>query len=176
MRFRSLAASLALVLGGVPGVASATVAAVAGERCADVKVRLRNLKVEAKWVKTTVAVGDTAQLKVLVTRTAEEDPVTDEGEPYPTGRPMDEPAEDVVLGTSLLVGDVYLPGREAVTDAEGRATLKIKIKGYTQPGTGTGRVYGEKTWTPPDFPSPTCRLIVYEWGALDPTSKLKVVR
>lgn len=177
MRSRSVAAVLVLVLATLSaGPAAGSVSPRSPHLCADVTVPLRNFKVEAKWQKSTVSVGDTATMKVLVTRTAEEDPVTDEGHPYPTGRPMDEPAEDVVVGMSMLVGNVFLSSAGAVTNSEGEADVKIKIKNYTRPGIGNSRVYAELVHTPPGFPSPSCRVIVFEWGKLDPAPKLKVVR
>ena len=145
-------------------------------RCSDVNVPIRNFKIEAKWAESTVSIGDTAVIQATVTRTADEDPVTDEGQPYPTGRPMDEPAEDVVLGISMMVGDVYLNGSNVVTDAEGRADVKVKIKSYAKPGTGESRLYGELRHTPYGFPAPSCQVVVFEWGKLDPAPKLKVVR
>lgn len=147
-----------------------------GNRCADVNVPIRNFKIEAKWAESTVSIGDTAVIEVFVTRTSEEDPLTDEGQPYPTGRPMDEPAEDVVVGISMVVGNVFLNGSNAVTDAEGRADVKVKIKSYTRPGTGESRLYGELRHTPYGFPAPSCQVNVFEWGRLDPAPKLKVVR
>lgn len=173
MRLRWIVGIATLVASLAPGAGVA--APVAGERCADVYVPLRNFKVEAKWERPTVAVGDVAKLQVLVTRTAEEDPVTDEGVPYPTGRPMDEPVEDVSVGISMLVGNVYLNG-VGLTNAEGQATVNVKIHAYTKPGVGSSRVYAEKRHTPPDFPSPACRVILLEWGKLDPGPKLKVTR
>ena len=148
---------------------------VSGDRCADVRVPLRMFKVEAKWQDPSVKVGDVAELDITVTRTAEEDPVTDDGTPYPTGRPMNEPAEDVELGIRLLLGDYFL-STGAVTDARGKATAKIKILSYVEPGSGRPGVYAEKLITPPDFPSPSCRVIVYEWGYLEAGSKLQVTR
>ena len=141
--------------------------------CADVKVPLRNLKIEAKWADKTVRVGDTARLKLHVTRTADEDPVTEE--PWPTGRPMEEPVEGVELGLALFVGNVYLNGA-GFTDAEGGAVIPVRIQSYTRAGTGRTFIYGEKMHTPPDFPSPTCRVQIYEWGALDPGPILKIGR
>lgn len=173
MRSRSTLAVLALALCLVPGPGSA--APVASGRCADVNVPLRNFKVEAKWEKPSASIGDVAKLRVQVTRTADEDPVTDDGEPYPTGRPMDEPVEDVVVGLSMLVGNVYLSGG-GLTNAKGEAIVKVKIQNYTRPGVGTTRVYSEKRHSPPDFPSPSCRIIVFEYGELDPGPKLKVTR
>lgn len=173
MRFRPLVAALALLAGLLPTAGAA--APAPAPLCADINVPLRNFKVEAKWVKSAVKVGDTARLQVLVTRTAEEDPVTEDGEPYPTGRPMEEPVEDVVLGLSMLVGDIFLAG-SGVTNADGKAEVKLKIKSYTKPGTGNSRLYAEKRLTPPNFPASSCRLTVYEYGTLDPVAKLKVVR
>ena len=144
-------------------------------RCADVRVPLRMFKVEAKWQDASVSVGDVAELDITVTRTAEEDPVTDEGTPYPTGRPMDEPAEDVELGIRLLVGDYFL-STGAMTDADGKATAKVKILNYVEPGSGKPGVYAEKLLTPPDFPTPACRVVVYEWGYLEAGPKLQVTR
>lgn len=174
MRLRPLVGILALMLSIVPAAGAAS--PVAADGCADVNVRLRNFKLEAKWVRPTVSVGDTAVMKVLATRTSEEDPVTDDGQPYPTGRPMDEPAEGVTVGLSMMVGDVYLNAPGGVTNADGEANVKIKIKSYAKPGVGQSRLYAELIHTPPDFPSPTCRLVVFEWGSLDPAPKLKVVR
>lgn len=175
MRFGLLAAALALLAALLPTTGAASPAPAPAPQCADITVPLRNFKVEAKWVKSTAKVGGTARLQVLVTRTAEEDPVTEDGEPYPTGRPMEEPVQDVVLGLSLLAGDVFLTG-SGVTDAEGKAEVKVKIRSSAKPGTTHSRLYAEKRLTPPDFPSPSCRLIIYEYGKLDPVAKLKVVR
>lgn len=143
-------------------------------RCADVRVPLRNLKLEAKWVDKTVRVGETAVLKVRVSRTADEDPVTDEGIPYPTGRPMNEPVEDVELGLGLFVGNVYLNGG-ALSDTDGRAKVPVQIRSFTRPGRGSTSLYGEKRHTPPDFPSPSCRVVVFEWGELNPGPNLEVI-
>lgn len=177
MPVRLIVGILSLVLVALPGAAWSAVAdrSVAAGRCADVRVPLRNLKLEAKWQKPTVSIGDAAKLQVLVTRTAEEDPVTDEGHPWPTGRPMEEPVEGAVIGISMLVGDVFLSGGD-VTNADGEAVVKVKIGSYTKPGVGNSRLYAEKVHTPPNFPSPSCRLMVFEYGTLDPAPKLKVVR
>lgn len=155
-------------------VAGISAAPVADAHCSDVRVPLRNFKLEAKWADKTVRVGETALLKVRVTRTADEDPVTDDGIPYPTGRPMNEPAEDVELGLALFVGNVYLNGA-GLTDADGEAEIPIQIRGFTRPGRGSTSLYGEYRLTPPDFPSPSCRVVVFEWGELNPGPKLEVV-
>ena len=169
----------AVTIIGLLGLALVSAPAGAGvvpaERCSDVRVPLRMFKVEAKWQDPSVSVGDVAELDIVVTRTAEEDPVTEEGTPYPTGRPMDEPAEDVELGIRLLVGDYFL-STGAMTDAEGKATAKVKIPSYVEPGSGKPGVYAEKLLTPPDFPTSACRVLVYEWGYLEAGPKLQVTR
>ena len=170
MALRALLGIPVLLLSLLPG----TVSSAPLETCADVSVPIRNFKVEAKWQKPSVSIGDTAVLQVLVTRTAEEDPITEE-EPWPTGRPMEEPVGDVELGMSMLVGNVFLSAG-GVTKADGKGDVKVKIQTYTKPGVGHSRVYAELRHTPPNFPAPSCRVVVYEWGELDPAPKLKVTR
>ena len=162
-----------LVLAVVSGPAGAR--AASDDMCSDVRVPLRMFKVEAKWKDASVRVGDVAELDVTVTRTAEEDPVSDDGIPYPTGRPMNEPAEGVELGVRLLVGDYFL-STSGLTDADGKATAKVKILSYVEPGSGRPGVYAEKLLTPKDFPTSACRLLVFEWGYLEAGPKLQVTR
>ena len=170
MRIVAITVVLAFVL-GTPGAVSGSEEA----RCADVRVPLRMFKIEAKWQDPSVSVGDVAKLKIAVSRTAEEDPVTDDGEPYPTGRPMNEPAEGVELGIYLIVGDYFLTGA-GLSDASGKAVAKIRIEPYVEPGRGVPGVYGEKLITPENFPSPSCRVLVFEWGYLPQGPKLTVTR
>ncbi len=167
-----LLVSLALVIvpTDVPLVGSDAASA-----CADVSFPLRNFKVEAEWQSPKVKIGDMAKLDVFVTRTADEDPVTEQGEPWPTGRPMEEPVADVMVGVGVLVKDVFLAAG-GYTDAEGKVTVKIKIERYTKPGDAISRVYAKKDTTPSDFPSSSCRVVVYEYGQLQPGPGLKVVR
>ena len=174
MRLRSMVGVISLALALTPG-AGAAAPSIGDDLCADIHVPFRNFKVEAKWETPTVSTGETARMRLLVTRTAEEDPVTDDGQPYPTGRPVDEPVDKVTIGMSMRVGNVYLNG-EGVTKVDGQAIVKVKIERHTRPGTGISRLYAEKRHSPPDFPAPSCRVLVYEWGRLDPAPKLKVVR
>lgn len=170
MRRRLLVATTVVLLGATHLVGPALTPASAG--CADVTVPLRTFKLEAKWTKSSYKIGSVAKLQVTVTRTADEDPVTEEGMPWPTGRPADEPAEGVNLGVALFVGEVYLNGG-AVTDASGKATVPVKIESYAKPGTGNGRVYGEKILID-DFPDSSCRVLIKEFGNLDPIDKVKI--
>jgi hypothetical protein len=143
--------------------------------CADVSLPLRNFKVEAKWQSPKVKIGSMAKVDVLVTRTADEDPVTEEGEPWPTGRPMDEPVEDAMVGVGVLVKDVFLAAG-GYTDAEGKVTVKIKVEKYTKPGDAISRIFAKKDITPADFPSSSCRVVVYEYGQLQPGPGLEITR
>ncbi|MDP9066755.1 MAG: hypothetical protein M3N53_00210 [Actinomycetota bacterium] len=174
MPIKTVVLSMATLLVVAPAAGSA-VPIGSREACTDVSLPLRNFKIEASWQTPSVSVGDVAKLKVLVTRTADEDPVTDDGVPYPTGRPMNEPAEGVSLGLGFLVGDTFLTAG-GLTDANGRAVVKVRIESYARPGTGESTVYGQRNLTPPDFPSPQCRVVIYEWGRLAPGPTLKVVR
>lgn len=164
-----MATSLALVMlvAGLPWGASPAYA------CADISQPILNFKVEAKWEKPNAKVGSVAKMKIFVTRTADQDPVT--LAPYPTGRPMEEPVSDVSIGVGLLVDDVFLAAG-AMTDAEGRAVIKVPIERYVKPGTGISRVFAKKDITPPDFPSSSCRVVVYEYGVLQPGPEIKITR
>jgi len=105
------------------------------------QVSLRTLHVEAAVSKKTYRKGDTATFPVQVTRPGTEDPF---GQGIPMDRPYVMPAEDVNIGVGLLFGDVFLPGF-AVTDAEGKAKIKVKIEKYVQPGKVMASFYTWKT-------------------------------
>lgn len=160
-----------LLLAGSVHLAGAALPS-ASASCADVTVPLRTFKIEAKWEKPAYKIGTVAKLRVEVSRTADEDPVTDEGMPWPTGRPADEPAEGVNIGLALFVDDVFLTSG-AQTDASGKATIQVRIQNYTKPGIGTGRVYGEKILID-NFPDQSCRVLIKEFGNLNPIDKIKV--
>ncbi|HET7483039.1 MAG TPA: hypothetical protein VFK89_09275 [Actinomycetota bacterium] len=168
-RFAALAVALATVIAvaGVPGVSTAA-------PCGDATVPLRTFKVVSKWVKKSYAIGETAKLKVNVTRLADQDPVTSDGIDWPTGRPMDEPAPDVSVGVGMMVGDVYLTGG-AITDADGNAVVKVPIADYTKPGKGNSRIYAEKIAIK-DFPSSACRVVIKEFGYVDPGPGLTITK
>ena len=170
MRRRAFAFSLVLGI-----LLSAVAIPTAGAApCGDAYVPLRMFKVESKWEKKSYRIGDTAKLKVSVSRVADEDPVTDDGQPWPTGRPIDEPAPDVSMGVGLMVGNVFLTGG-AITDADGKATVSVKIEPYTKPGKATSRIYAEKILIK-DFPSSACRIVIKEYGYVDPGPGLTITK
>ncbi|MGH2731249.1 MAG: hypothetical protein ACRDJI_11665 [Actinomycetota bacterium] len=128
MRTPSLvAASLAGAL-----LASISVADAAPGSCAAMdRIGLRTYHIEAKPDAKQYAIGDVAKVKVTVTRPADEDPA---GQGQPTPRPTSEPAEGVRVGMSGWVKRTYFYGFGALTDAEGKTTVKMKIPNYTKPG------------------------------------------
>ncbi len=104
-------------------------------------VGLRTFHLEVKPLKKRYKVGETAKIEVTVTRPAHEDPA---GLGVPIDPPQSFPAEDVNVGMGLRIGDVFLFGH-AVTDADGKAVIKIKIKSYTPAGKATADAYAWKT-------------------------------
>ena len=94
-------------------------------------VSLRTLHIETESAKETYRVGDVAKFPALVTRPTNEDPLK-LGVPF--DRPTSMAAEEVNIGVGLLFANqVFLPGF-AVTDAEGKTTIKVKIENYVKPG------------------------------------------
>jgi len=104
-------------------------------------VGLRTYHLDVKPDKKSYRVGDVAKVHVTVTRPGEEDPL---GQGIPIGSPENFPAEGVNVGIGLRVGDVFLFGHN-VTDAEGRATVKVKIASYAPPGKASADAYAWKT-------------------------------
>jgi hypothetical protein len=86
----------------------------------------RTLHIEFEADKKTYRRGDVAEITVMVTRPAKEDPLNNG---IPMDRPYVEPASGVTVGVGLHVGRVFLPGA-AITDAEGKAVIQIKIESY----------------------------------------------
>ena len=172
MRFKALFLSFALALLLVPSGAP-VVGADRASACADISQAIHNFKVEAEWQKPSAKIGSVAKMDILVTTTADNDPAT--GMPWPNGRPTEDPVEGASVGVGLLINDVFLAAG-GVTDAEGKLTIKMKIERYVKPGTGITRVFAKKERTPPDFPSSACRVVVYEYGELQPGPELKITR
>lgn len=94
---------------------------------------LRTLYVEAKVKKTVINRGSFAEIEVLVTRPAKEDPLG-EGEPLPVERPVVEPAADVSVGVGVYVGSVFFPGF-GISGPDGVAKLRIKMESYAPKNT-----------------------------------------
>ena len=86
----------------------------------------RTLNIDFEADKKTYRRGDIAVITAMITRPAKEDPLNNG---IPMDRPYVEPAEGVTVGVGLHVGRVFLPGA-AITDAEGKAVIRIKIESY----------------------------------------------
>ena len=104
-------------------------------------IGLRTYHLEVKPDKKSYEVGETAQVHVTVTRPAKEDPL---GEGIPIDSPRSFPAEEVNVGIGLRVGDVFLFGHN-MTNAEGHATVKIKIAKYAPAGKAYADAYAWRT-------------------------------
>lgn len=111
------------------------------QRCAMETVTLKNFKIEAKPRKAAYSIGDTIVFDAKVVRPNDTDP-------FGLGVPMDPvdkmPAEEVNVGAGLIVNDVFLSGF-AVTGADGKAVIKIKIEKYARPGIADVAFYAWKT-------------------------------
>jgi hypothetical protein len=94
------------------------------------QVALLTFNLEVGEVKPTYEIGDVVPIKVTVTRPAKEDPL---GNGIPMDRPYVEPVEGVIVGVGLSIGRVFLPGA-AITDADGVATVRIKLESYAPAG------------------------------------------
>lgn len=124
----------------VASLLSVAPAPASAQRCALETVTLRSFKVEAKPRKKAYSVGDTIVFDVKVVR-------PDDSDPFGMGAPMPvdkTPAEEVNVGAGLIINDVFLSGF-AITDAEGKAVIKIKIEKYARPGVADAAFYAWKT-------------------------------
>lgn len=110
------------------------------QRCAFETVTLRNFKIEAKPRKNAYPIGDTIVFEAKVVRPDDTDPLG-MGAPMPIDKMA---AEGVNVGAGLIVNDVFLSGF-AVTDAQGKALIKIRIEKYARPGVADAAFYAWKT-------------------------------
>ena len=123
-RRRPFSLLLALLLLAGASVALTPSAAFA---CGGVEtLSLKTFHLEVQANKKVYKIGETANIKVTVTRPAEEDPL---GNGIPMERPYVEPAPDVNIGVGLAIGRVFLPGA-GITDENGVAIVRIKIERY----------------------------------------------
>jgi len=148
--------------------------AASAPHCGDVTLRTRTLHIEAEWTRKTYRIGDVAKLKVKVTRPAEEDPATDEGHPLPAPPPESEPAEGIIVGVGVYVGDVYLSGGD-VTDANGETVVELRLEDHVRPAKATSRVYASKKHLD-DAPGGQTCVTMEEFGTLDPGPGFTAVR
>ena len=100
-------------------------------------VRVRTFYIEAEPQSDGYKVGTTAKIDITVTRPAHEDPANQEVEFEP---PTSVPAENVIVGIGVTVDQVFVPGFSR-TDADGKATVSLKLPRYMKPGTAALTVY-----------------------------------
>ena len=121
---RRIGAALAVALAAGAFVVVTPAPALACGGLETITLRTFHLEVDAP---KSGKIGTTAVIKVNITRPAKEDPL---GQGIPMeDRPYVEPAEGVIVGVGLHIGNVFLPGA-ALTDAEGNAVIKIKLERY----------------------------------------------
>jgi hypothetical protein len=104
-------------------------------------ITLRSFHVVLKSDRKAYKIGQTAKLTATVTRPANEDPF---GQGIGFTAPASFPAEDVIVGIGLAVGNVYLYGH-GTTNANGKAIVKVKIMPYTPAGSADADVFARKT-------------------------------
>lgn len=110
-------------------------AGAAGARSAMVTY-LYTFKVEAKPKKTSYPAGGKAVIDFVVTRPGDEDPL---GEGTAIDSPVSFPAENVEVNVSIYSGIYYMYGR-GVTDADGKATVSVKLHPAAPAGWARGEV------------------------------------
>lgn len=140
MRSRIALALATVVLGGVAPAAPAQAieamcSGAAGTRAAMVTY-LYTFHVEAKPQKTSYPAGGKAKIDFVVTRPGDEDPI---GEGTQIERPATFPAENVEVNVSIYSGIYYMYGR-GVTDADGKATVTVKLHPSSPAGWARGEV------------------------------------
>ncbi len=109
-------------------------------------IGLRTLHVVMRAAKKSYERGDTVKVFVTVTRPAHEDPA-DLGIEFEP--PASFPAEDIDVGVGITAGQAYFGGY-GKTNAEGKATIRIKIESYAGKGwaVADGYAYREQADAP----------------------------
>lgn len=100
-------------------------------------VRLRTFHILAEPQAESYKIGSTAKIDITVTRPAHEDPADLGVELEP---PTSVPAENVIVGIGIHVGQVFVPGFSR-TDADGKATVAMKLPRYMMAGKASMTVY-----------------------------------
>ena len=123
----------AVLIGTILATAlTASAAVFPGARCgasaARNEYRFETYHLEYEFDKKLYAIGETVTAKVNVTTPNKRDPLG-EGIPLPIERPFVQPVEGALVGVGIHFGRVYLSGG-AFTDAEGNATVAIKLEKY----------------------------------------------
>lgn len=123
MRRSALIAALALLGGGLSAARP-----VAAAPCGNSEtVLLNTFYIVMEPSKRAYRVGENAVFDIEVTRPAHEDPL---GQGQRLDPPMSMPAADVQVGVGLAIDDVFLYGF-GLTDQDGRAQVKVKLRPYT---------------------------------------------
>ena len=134
MRRAGVTLVVAAVLIGTTLATSLTASAAGSSRArcgapaARNEYRIETFHLEYEFDKKLYAIGEVVTAKVNVTTPAKRDPLG-EGIPLPIERPLVEPVEGALVGVGIHFGRVYLSGG-AFTDADGNATIAIKLEKY----------------------------------------------
>jgi hypothetical protein len=131
---RARLGGLLLVPALVAGLLSApaTAAPQGSSACSSAVLVLESLHIEAVPSKENVRPGDTFTVDVTVTRPAHRDPLDqgiEWGEP-----PVSVPAENVIVGLSVWVGDYTYFWQMGKTDENGKDTLKLRVPENSEHG------------------------------------------
>lgn len=108
--------------------------ACSGREGGGMVTRFRTFRVEARPLKKSYPLNGTAAIEVTVTRPGEEDPL---GNGVPLNSPVSLPAEGVDVSVGLYRGNFYMYGI-GVTDADGKALIKVKLNPNAPAGVVTG--------------------------------------
>lgn len=130
-----------------------------GESSRRNEYRFETFHVEYEIDKKLYSLGETVSVKVNVTTPAKQDPVG-EGIPLPIERPLVDRVEGALVGVGIYIGRVYLSGG-ALTDADGNATVDIKLERYAPRNTWADvGIYASKT----AFEDPAQCVVIVEYG------------
>ena len=139
--------------------AAASSSARCGASTARNAYRFEMFHLEYEFDKKLYAVGETVTVSVNVTTPAKSDPLG-EGIPLPIERPLVEPVEGALVGVGLHIGRIYLTGG-ALTDADGNATVAVKLESYTPRNSWADvGIYASKT----AFEDPARCFVIVEYG------------
>jgi hypothetical protein len=103
--------------------------------------QLQTFYIEAKPLKKSYTIGETVKMAVTITRPAKEDPLYND---IPMDTPLSEPAADVNVGVGLTLDDVFLAGF-AITKADGKTVVPVKLPKYAVPAKAYVSIYAYKT-------------------------------
>lgn len=163
MKLRALALAVCFAATAVaPSLAAPTAAALP---CGLNPEPVRTLKVQAKASKKAYRRGTPAEIKVKVTRFYE-DP-SDKG--YPLPLPEAGPAEGVTLSVGIYSADgTIYQTQGAITDDQGKSTMRMKLKPYHEPGPADIQVGARK-----DHYSEQCITII-EYGYFEKSKFFRI--